>query len=100
MDRVFLIDLPLLDKRTLKQLILSMAETYQESYSEEIRKMTEIIDPVNTIKKPASESDRWKALLKEKWQSDIKISEIDDAILQLVVKRSVGNPLLALGYFV
>jgi hypothetical protein len=100
MDRVFSIDLPLLDKQTLKQLILNMAEAYQASYSEEIRKMTEIIDPATTIKKPASESDRWKALLKDKWQSEIKQNAIDDAILQLVVKRSVGNPLLALGYFV
>ena len=59
-------DMPTISKKELKKMLVDIAPRYQATYSEEIRLMTEIKDPLKTIKKP-KKSQKWLELLTQKY---------------------------------
>ena len=61
--------------------------------------MTEIIDPQNTIKNKI-DGESWRQRLTVKWQLGVKYHHIQQKILDLIVTRCNGNPLLCMQYFV
>ena len=50
MDDNRVIELPSFNINSLKQMLLFNAQNYYDSYRCEVEKMTEIVDPNNTIK--------------------------------------------------
>ena len=62
MDENRVIELPNLNTKSLEEMLINNAKQYQNSYMNEVRKMTEIINPSNTIKNP-EESKMWRQKL-------------------------------------
>jgi hypothetical protein len=67
MEELVEIDMPFLDEHQLSQLIVQCAPRYQTSYTDELAKMTEIVDPQNTIKTSAM-GEEWNDRFVDKWQ--------------------------------
>jgi len=42
----------------------------------------------------------WREKLKDKWLIDKPFNEISERVLDVIIRKCVGNPLLCLGYFV
>lgn len=61
--------------------------------------MTEIVDEKNTIKLK-KEGRKWKTDLTNLWQTESEFKHVDDEVLNAVIKKTTGNPLLCLNYFV
>jgi hypothetical protein len=58
--------LPVLNRDILSELLATQAENYQRSYTAEIMKMTDIVDPNHTIKTEEMGND-WKNRLSTLW---------------------------------
>ena len=93
------VDLPYLSHESLNELIMANASKYQTSYKAEIKDMTKIIDPDNTIKNEETSAD-WRETLMKKWQLDKLIKSVEPIICKVCVQKCGGNPTISLQYFV
>ena len=53
MDNALVYDMPSLSKKDFRKMLCEIAPKYNSSFAEEIRLMTEIVNPEKTIKVPA-----------------------------------------------
>ena len=58
--------MPFMDERQLEALIMQCGPRYQNSYMDEMTKMTEIVDPEKTIKTEKMGIE-WSQRLIKKW---------------------------------
>lgn len=61
--------------------------------------MTEIVDEEKTIKNK-EKGREWQQVLTKRWQTQSEFSTIKPEIIEAIVKKTMGNPLLCLNYFV
>ena len=97
------IEVPSLNRDSLHQLIRDFSKSYKDTHTDEMIKMTEIIPgkpKVDGCKKSDEMTIQWRAKLKEKWQLDKQFNEVSERVLDVIIKKCVGNPLLCMGYFV
>ena len=64
-----------------------------------MQKMTEIVDPSNTIKNK-KDGESWRQRLTVQWQLHVKYTRVQQKILDVIVTKCNGNPLLCMQYFV
>lgn len=77
--------------------------SYKDTYYDEIVKMTEFVEgrpKVDGCKKTKETGVEWTRVLKEKWQVEKPFIEVDPQIIDVILKKCAGNPLLSLNYFV
>jgi len=91
--------MPSLDQDQVRKLILSLASGYRASHMKELKEMTRIVDPENTIKTEKQGED-WRCHYTKLWQLHEEITNIDTAIVSVITRLCRGNPLLCLSYFV
>lgn len=58
--------MPRLSQPDLKKIIIELAPQYNQSFTEEMESMTEIINPAATIKKP-EKCQEWIQVLTKLW---------------------------------
>lgn len=90
--------MPSLDGKDLRRMLLEMAPKYQASYSEEMHLMTEIKDEAKTIKSPVKGRE-WVERLTAKWQLDRVFTDVEPAILDVVIQKCGGNAVICLQFF-
>ena len=66
MEEMRVIDLPRFDAKFLRDCLVHNALKYQSSWESEMQKMTEIVDPKNTIKNKL-DGESWKQRLTKQW---------------------------------
>jgi len=93
------VDMPTLDEKDLRELLVENANRYQESFKEEVRMMTHIVDMTKTIKTEKM-GKQWTEILYKKWQLETRFVQIDKQILTTITKLCGGNPYLSLAFFV
>ena len=79
----------------LRQILIDIAEEYERDMKEEIKLMTQIIDTHNSIKTLHGQQEIQKKLIK-KYQVYDYFKEIEKEIIQKVVRKCNGNPLLSI----
>jgi len=87
-----------LSSKDLKKILLELAPKYNQSYTEEMESMTEIINPNKTIKTP-EDSAKWRETLTKKWNLSSVYQSIDDEIVECITRKCEGNPLVCLQFF-
>jgi hypothetical protein len=80
MEDMRVIELPRIGPEALQDVLAYYALKYQGSYTSEMQKMTEIVDPKTSIKNQ-EDSDKWKQTLTDKWQLAVKLTQVDLEIL-------------------
>jgi len=60
----------------LTEILLDLAPKYKSSYEQEVKSMTDIIDPAKTIKNP-EQCQEWIVRLTEKYQLQDFYKDID-----------------------
>ena len=59
--------------------------------------MTQIVDPVKTIK-TKEKSNEWKEILTKKYLLDKVYNSVDDGLATFIVQKCEGNPLICLQF--
>lgn len=93
------IDLPLLTVGQISDIIVASAEYYKNSFTNEVKDMTTIFDPSNTIK-DAELSEHWRTTLIEQYQLKTQILSIDEQVVEIISQNCQRNVLFCLQYFV
>lgn len=93
-----MVDLPHFKAEDLTSLIADVASKYQSSMSEEIHLMTNIEDPATSIKNPEICKQREKDLKKQFKISEQHFTKVNESVINLVLQRCEGNPLISLNF--
>ena len=99
MEMMRVVDLPRFDSKSLHDCLAHNSLKYQSSWESEMQKMTEIVDQSNTIKNK-KDGESWRQRLTVQWQLHIKYTRVQQKILDVIVTKCNGNPLLCMQYFV
>lgn len=98
MDNNYIYDMPPLTNKDLRKLLIDMAFRYQASFTEEIKSMTDILNPEKTIK-TVEKSQEWVELLTKKWQLERVFKDIDSEVIDVVMQKCNGNTIYCLHFF-
>jgi len=93
-------DLPRLSTEDLAEIIRSNAQKYRSSYTAEMKGMTSIIIPKKDSIKTEAMGKEWVAILTKKWQLEYLMRNIEEEILNVIVTKCNGNPLMCMQYFI
>ncbi len=66
MEDMRVIDLPRMDSKTLHDCLAYYSIKYYNSYTSEVQKMVEIVDPKDTIKNK-EDGEKWRKLYTDRW---------------------------------
>lgn len=77
--------------------MVDLSSKYQSSMLEEIHLMTQIEDPSTSIKNPEQSKQKEKEF-KDKYQVKDTFSSVNNEVLEVVLQRCEGNPLVSLNF--
>ena len=79
-------------------MICEIAPRYKQTQEEEVALMTEIVDPKTTIK-TVEKSQEWVDILTLKLQLHRTWIDIDDSIVDIIIRKGDGVAIVAFQYF-
>jgi hypothetical protein len=91
-------DMPALNKKDLRRMLLGFNKSYQGSWLAEIKNKTDILDPGKSIK-TVEKSQEWYDLLKNQFNLEKVYQEIDNTVIDIVIQKSNGIVIYALQFF-
>ena len=84
--------MPRLSKDDLKKILIDLAPNYNAAYAEEMESMIAIINPQSTIKN-VEKGNEWRVNLTKLWNLGLVFTNVEDQIVDLIVKKCDGNAL-------
>ena len=79
-------------------MICEIAQRYKQTQEEEVALMTEIVDPKTSIKS-AEKSQEWVDILTQKFQLHRTWIDIDDSIVDVIIRKGDGVAIVAFQFF-